>query len=352
MRNLLRHHSFSVLLFLVFVGIVFSYADDEFELIELSGFTMGTSYNVQLVEIPVDMSQEQIALQVSEILEELDKGIFSTYTAASELSRLNRYEVNLPFTASREMIEVLSEAQDVGQLSNGAFDVTVAPLVNLWGFGPSISGDFDAVPEQDALDEALRKVGYQHIEIDKVNLEIVKLSEISIDLSGIAKGYAVDELAVYFDGVGVDNYFLEIGGELKIKGYKPGRISWVPAIEAPHDTEAQVYEVFYTKGESIAVAGSGDYRNYFEEGGVRYSHEIDPRTGRPISHTLAAAYVIDESAARADALATAFMILGLEKSIELATRENQAAYFIFDDGDNGFSASITAEFNHFLEAPR
>jgi thiamine biosynthesis lipoprotein ApbE len=90
MRNLLRHHSFSVLLFLVFVGIVFSYADDEFELFELSGFTMGTSYNVQLVEIPVDMSQEQIALQVSEILEELDKGIFSTYTAASELSRLNR----------------------------------------------------------------------------------------------------------------------------------------------------------------------------------------------------------------------------------------------------------------------
>jgi thiamine biosynthesis lipoprotein len=352
MQDLLRHHSFSALLLLALSGGLFFYTDDEFKLFELSGFTMGTSYNIQLVEVPDGLSQEEIALQVLEMLEELDKQIFSTYAANSELSRLNRHEVNIPFTASREMIEVLSLAIEVGQLSNGAFDVTVGALVNLWGFGPIINGNFDSVPEQKALDKALRRVGYQFIEIDKANSEIVKLSEISIDLSGIAKGYAVDELAAYFDGMSVDDYFLEIGGELKIKGYKPGEISWVPAIETPLVTDSQVYEVFYTKGESIAVAGSGNYRNYFENGGVRYSHEIDPRTGKPISHDLAAAYVIDGSAARADALATAFMILGLEQSIELAMRENLAAYFIFDDGGNGFSASVTAEFNHFLEAPQ
>ena len=215
MQDLLRHHSFSALLLLALSGGLFFYTDDEFKLFELSGFTMGTSYNIQLVEVPDGLSQEEIALQVLEMLEELDKQIFSTYAANSELSRLNRHEVNIPFTASREMIEVLSLAIEVGQLSNGAFDVTVGALVNLWGFGPIINGNFDSVPEQKALDKALRRVGYQFIEIDKANSEIVKLSEISIDLSGIAKGYAVDELAAYFDGMSVDDYFLEIGGEKK-----------------------------------------------------------------------------------------------------------------------------------------
>ena len=169
----------------------------------------------------------------------------------------------------------------------------------------------------------------------------------TVDLSAIAKGYAVDKLAEYLDGLGAESYFLEIGGELKIKGVKRNGDSWVPAIEAPVDGVSRVYEIFYSRGETIAVAGSGDYRNYFEQDGVRYSHEIDPRTGRPVTHQLAATYVIDESAARADALATAYMIMGLDEARSLALRNNQAAYFIVKEGD-GFADHVTPTFLRYL----
>ena len=145
---------------------------------------------------------------------------------------------------------------------------------------------------------------------------------------------------------------IELGGELKIKGNKPAGKSWVPAIEKPIDTAAQVHKIFYVSGEVIAVAGSGNYRNYFEKDGVRYSHEIDPGTGRPIAHRLAAAYVIDESAARADALATAFMVMGREKAFELAQQLGLAAWFISKNStEEGFSDNYTQQFSHFLVDP-
>ena len=122
----------------------------------------------------------------------------------------------------------------------------------------------------------------------------------------------------------------------------------MPAIEAPLDTDSQIYEVFFSRGKQIAVAGSGDYRNYFEQDGVRYSHEIDPRTGYPVTHTLAAAYVIDESAAKADALATSYMILGYDEARTLAESTNQAAYFIYKQAD-GFADYATPTFTEFLE---
>ena len=356
MIELLRRHVVSISFLAIFLVFVFLSRDGEGDIQQLSGYTMGTTYELQIVDMPEGIAPEQIAAEVTALLAELDTGIFSTYAADSELSRFNRHAVDVPFTASRQLLEVLQLAQSVAVLSNGAFDVTVGPLVNAWGFGPPVDnqdgiqdGIQSTVPTQSRIDELLATVGYQNLEIIPARSEIRKTKPSYVDLSGIAKGYAVDQVAAYFDGLGVANYFLEIGGELKIKGTKPGGVNWVPAMEAPIDGESRVYEIFSNRGETIGVAGSGDYRNFFEADGIRYSHEIDPHTGRPISHNLAAVYVIAAETALADALATAFMVLGNDAGAELAERENLAVYFIYKTADAGFADYISSEFSRFLE---
>lgn len=349
MKALLRRHSFILIFLALLLGFVLLSSDDAQDIHRLDGYTMGTSYQIQIVDMPAELSSDQVITDVSALLGQLDTEIFSTYARDSELSRFNRHPVNTPFAASTRMVDVLLLAQAISEQSDGAFDITVGPLVNLWGFGPLIQ-TADSVPEQTLIDIALDSVGHRYLLIDEAKSEITKTKDIYVDLSGIAKGYAVDQLAEYFDESGVENYFLEIGGELKIKGYKPGNVSWVPAVETPLDIASQVYEVFFSRGEKIAVAGSGDYRNYFEENGVRYSHEIDPRNGRPVTHKLAAAYVIDESAARADALATAYMILGLDAAKRLAEEQGQAAYFIYKLDDSSFHDYATDGFSVYLKA--
>ncbi len=347
MLELLKRHSFSAAFLILFVGSIFLFGGSGGDIRQLNGFTMGTGYQVQIVDMPEDIGAEELALDIAELLTQLDTETFSTYAANSELSRFNRHPVDVPFIASARMIEVLLMAQEIAALSGGAFDVTVGPLVNLWGFGPDLAV-FETVPSEEQIAAARARVGFQYLRISPSSQEIRKVRDIYVDLSAIAKGYAVDRLADYLDEAGVQYYFLEIGGELKIKGTKPDGGGWVPAIEAPLDSASQVYQIFYSRGDNIAVAGSGDYRNYFEEGGQRYSHEIDPRSGRPISHRLAAAYVIDESAAMADALATTYMILGPEAAETLAQRQRQAVYFIYKSEDSGFEEYISDEFSYYL----
>lgn len=347
MISLLRGHAFSI----TFVVVVFVYflgfSDNNASLYRLSGLTMGTSFQIQLGAMPTDTDEATIAQEVEALLYSMDKELFSTYSETSELSKLNRHPTNSPFLASKHLFNVIQMASTVSEKSGGAFDVTIGPLVNLWGFGPMINPN-DDVPAEAQILERKSQIGFRNINLNAETMEITKLSDVSIDLSAIAKGYAVDQLALYFDAMNVDSYFLEVGGELKIKGLKPGGTSWVPAIEAPVDSASQIYTVFFNRGEAIAVAGSGDYRNYFEKDGVRYSHEIDPRTGYPVNHNLAATYVIDDSVALADAYATAYMILGFDASKQLAQTMGQAVYFIVKQGDS-FEGFATAEFERFLE---
>ena len=333
---------------MILLGFLILFTGASGEIQQFSGYTMGTTYRIQIVDMPDELSSDEIAADISALLLELDTGKFSTYAVNSELSRFNRQAVNQPFHASAEFVAVLALAQEVAELTGGAFDVTVGPLVNLWGFGPPTQGLRVEIPDQQRIDALMESVGFGFLKIDEARAEITKLTELYVDLSGIAKGYAVDQLAGYFDAAGVENYFLEIGGELKIKGEKPGSQSWVPAIETPLDSASQIYEVFFSNGAHIAVAGSGDYRNYFEVDGVRYSHEIDPRTGRPVAHNLTAAYVIDASAAKADALATAYMVMGLNDARELAERTDQAAYFIYTTDGPQFNDYVTREFSNYL----
>lgn len=172
-----------------------------------------------------------------------------------------------------------------------------------------------------------------------------------VDLSGIAKGYGADVIADYLDSVGLESYFIEIGGELRLRGRKPDGSSWVPAIERPSQGAPVVHDIIAVDGQSIALAGSGDYRNYFEQDGVRFSHEIDPFTGRPVTHDLAAVYVITDTAAMADALATAFMVMGADRAYQLSQDLDLAAYFITKrSGGDGFDSRYTSHFADFLSA--
>lgn len=329
----------------------------------LNGYTMGTTYSLQSVGLPQKMSRDEFAADVDARLQRLDKVIFSTYQEDSELSRLNTTPVGQELEISSELAEVLLLSARISTLSEGAFDTTVGPLVNLWGFGPENRPEQGKKPAEDLIEERKSRVDYRHIEVDENLGTAARLADVSIDLSAIAKGYAVDQLALFFESQGLDNYFLEVGGELKMSGLKPvveesGKMqwsSWVPAIERPVDSAPSIYQVLYSRGEAIALAGSGDYRNYFEVEGVRYSHEIDPRSGYPISHSLAAVYVIHESAASADALATAYMILGLDAGLKLAEEEDHAVFFISRSANNevhgmqaGFSEQLTDEFSYYL----
>ena len=347
MTEILRRHAFSITFVCVFIVFVFLSTSGEEDIRRFSGYTMGTSYQVQVVGVESESDAETIATGITGLLGRLDREIFSTYAPESELSRFNRHTPDTPFQASAELVEVLLLARQISEQSDGAFDVTIGPLVNLWGFGPEIVPP-ERVPEEGEIAAAMEQVGYDYLNVDVNSRVISKSRQIYVDLSAIAKGYAVDKVGDYLVSLGVESYFIEVGGELKMAGFKPGGLSWVPAIESPEAGESKLYEVFFSHGNTLAVAGSGDYRNYFEVDGVRYSHEIDPRTGKPVTHRLAAAYVLDESAARADALATAFMVLGLEASRQLAEELQLAVYFISKNAGAGFSDYFSPQFAVYL----
>lgn len=352
MTEILRRHRLIIALAILLVVVSVLYFPRSVEIHEFGGGTMGTTYSIKIVDLPSALGVEHLAKAVTALLMRVDREQMSTYATESELSRLNRSPLHTPIIISAEMIEVLDLAIEISELTDGAFDVTVGPLVNRWGFGPQASvGALDTrIPSQVEIDTLLERVGYRHLQLDRQNSTLLKSAAVYIDLSGIAKGYAVDKVAEYFDGLGIASYFIEIGGELRIKGYKPGHQTWVPAIEKPVDTAPQLHNIFYANGESIAVAGSGDYRNYFVENGVHYSHEIDPESGRPVSHNLASVYVIEATAARADAMATAYMVLGAQKGFELAQRLNKAVYFVTKSAEgDGFEDRYTEKFKSYLQ---
>jgi FAD:protein FMN transferase len=313
----------------------------------LDGATMGTSYRILVVGFPDSVSDRELAEGIEKRLHRVDRELMSTYAPDSELSRFNRAIAGEWFPVSPELAYVVSEALRISTLTDGYFDVTVGPLVDLWGFGPQ--REPTRIPPAAEIERTRAAMGYQHLQVSLSPPQLLKTADIRVDLSGIAKGYGADVIADYFDSVGLGNYFIEVGGELRIRGEKPDG-PWVPAIERPHAGAQQVYETFNSGGAPIAVAGSGDYRNYFEQDGVRYSHEIDPFTGRPIAHNLAAVYVVTDNATTADALSTAFMVMGLERSLELAERLDLAAYFITrSSADDGFYSLYTPQFNEYLE---
>lgn len=308
------------------------------------GWTMGTSFSVKVSTLPPTVDADKLKAGLEQRLDQINQQM-STYLEDSELSRFNHSNTTEWVDASADLVKVLEESLRVSAMSGGAFDVTVGPLVNLWGFGPDETGDKVPSPQQI---EALRKnIGYQQLRIRRSPPAIRKENpSLYVDLSAVAKGFAVDQLAEFLESFAIADYLVEIGGEVRVKGQSPRGGEWKIAIEKPTPAARKVQRILELRDR--AVATSGDYRNYFEKNGKRYSHTIDPRTGSPIIHRLASVTVLSDTAMYADALATALTVLGPEAGLEWAEKENLAALFIVKE-DEGFVEINTDAFSQYIQ---
>jgi len=312
---------------------------------ELGGNALGTSFSVLLVAPGEHFSGEQLQARIIDTLERVD-GLASTWREDSELSRFNASRHGDWIDTSIEFCHAIENALEISRVTDGAFDITVGPLVNLWGFGPG--GDVRQPPSDEALRAVMAEVGYKGLQTRCESPAVRKLSGgIYVDLSGWAKGYAVDQVAALLDRNELSNYLVEIGGELRVRGHNAERLKWAVAIETPSTTRRMPHSVL--RLTDTGVATSGDYRNYFEHGGQLYSHTIDARSGRPVSHALAAVTVVNPSAAYADAMATALLVLGPGKGPQRAEELNIAAYFLIRN-DTRFETVTTTAFEQLLSS--
>ena len=306
----------------------------------LQGRTMGTTYSIKVVgeNIDTEKLQQGIDAKLVNLNQEM-----STYIKDSELSIFNQSTSLEPVKVSEGLGRVIKEAIRLGELSEGALDVTVGPLVNLWGFGPEYRPE--TVPSEELLLATKSRIG-----LDKLSFERGMLSknipDLYVDLSTIAKGYGVDLVAEFVEANGINNYLVEIGGEMRIKGFKHTGELWHVAIEKPVNNERSVHQIIIPKDN--AVATSGDYRIYFEAEGQRFSHIIDPNTGKPINHKLVSVTVIHPSSMTADGLSTAMMVMGEDKAIAFAEAHDLAVYIIAKT-EHGFVEQSTVKFMQYLK---
>lgn len=311
---------------------------------ELSGSAMGTRYSVTIAE-PLDAERRQrLETRIGGTIAEVEQAM-STYIVDSDVSRFNASRSTDWVEVSRTVCEAVSAAHELSVLTDGAFDITVGPLVNLWGFGPETVEL--APPPRAEVAAAQARVGYQRVHADCARPALRKdRPDVYIDLSAWAKGYAVDRVAALLDELGVRNYLVALGGELRMTGHNAKGELWRVAIEKPSDNGRDIQMVIRLTDR--AVSTSGDYRNYFVHEGRRYSHLIDGRKGRPVTHNLASVTIITERAAFADAMATALLVLGPEEGMQLAVREEFAAYFQLRL-EEGFAERMSPAFEALVE---
>lgn len=304
--------------------------------LSLGGPTMGTSWSIQVVPSPGPEDAAAIEAAIGAELARINAQM-STWDPTSELSRFNAHGGTDWFPVSPETAAVVQAALAVSATTGGAFDVTVGPLVDLWGFGPE---PVVVAPAPEAIAAVRTHVGWQGLAVRDVPPALRKDDPaIRVDLSAIAKGYAVDALADVLATRGIRHYLVEIGGELRGAGRNPAGTPWRVAVERPVPGARAVQRVLPLDGQAIAT--SGDYRNVVEFDGERYSHAIDPRTGRPVPLGVASVSVLAPTAMAADAWATALMVLGPDDGLALAEAEGLQALFIVHRGD-GFEEIATA----------
>ncbi|EKO4006841.1 FAD:protein FMN transferase [Vibrio fluvialis] len=309
--------------------------------VHLSGPTMGTSYNIKYLQQDGLPSSDDLHKEIDRLLEEVNDQM-STYRKDSELSRFNQYQGIDPFEVSNQTATVVKEAIRLNGLTEGALDVTVGPLVNLWGFGPEARPE--VVPTDAELAERKANTGIHHLSVDGNKLS-KDLPHLYVDLSTIAKGWGVDVVANYIESQGIHNYMVEVGGEIRLKGLNRDGVPWRIAVEKPTVDERSIQEII--EPGDMAIATSGDYRNYFERDGVRYSHIINPQTGRPIHNRVVSVTVLDKSCMTADGLATGLMVLGDEKGIGIA-EQNHIPVFMIVKTDDGFKEIASSAFKPYL----
>lgn len=302
------------------------------------------SWQAKVARLPEGMTAAVLQQRLQARLDAANT-VFSTYQPDTELMRFNRAPVGQWVTVSPLLLRTVQRALQVSQATGGRYDITVAPLVNLWGFGPEARPE--RVPDEAAIAEARARVGWQHIEVDAGRSAMRRMRDVSLDLSSVGEGAGVDDLARALEALGVQDYLVGVAGSLRSKGLRPDGESWRLAIERP-DGSGQVERLLTLREGAISTSGS--YRNYFERDGVRYSHTIDPASGRPITHKGVSATVISPAGdddTLADAWATAFNVLGPDAGLALAESRGLAVYYIERSGA-GFRARHSSAFAPYL----
>ena len=308
----------------------------------LSGPTMGTTYTVKVIAPPASLDGARLRETIDDVLAQIDRSM-SGYRGDSEVVRFNASVSTQWYEVSADLAAVVQVALDISEKSGGAFDITVGPIVAAWGFGPA--GQPQVLPSTEQIAQIGAAVGHRklHVRLDPPALR-KDVAELSIDLNGIAPGFAVDRLADRLLAMHVDNFMVDIGGEIRTHGRSARGEPWHIAIEHPVDTQRAPYAGVWLAGASIST--SGEYRDYYERDGRRYSHTIDPRTGRPLDRAPGSVAVIAASTAMADGWATALNVLGPHEGLALAAKEHLPVLFIERQGD-GWQSQSTAEFEHY-----
>ena len=314
------------------------------ETMRFGGPTMGTAYHVRFVaDEAAQIDVERLQNEVEELLREIDRQM-STYRDDSELSRFNRAPAGEWFPVSAATAEVVAAAQEISRKTDGALDVTVGPLLKLWRFGPDEPAASNArrnftPPSEALLNVARDKMGYQKLEVQTDPPALRKLADgIEVDLSSIAPGYAVDRMAGILIQHGLENFMVEIGGEVRVVGHREDGKPWRVAIERPIVGRREMQMVVPLVDEAISTAGN--YRKYFEHEGRRYSHIVDPTTGRPVEHDLASVTVVADTCLAADGWDTALLVMGPERGFRFADQNGIAALFISRGGQEKLRSTL------------
>ena len=302
---------------------------------------MGTTYTVTVVGRGVDDRRlGGLRAAVERALDDVD-ATMSHYRPDSDLSRFNRWRDAAPFTVAPDLLGVVRESIAISRMTGGAFDVTVAPLVDAWGFGAP--GPAAAPPSAAEIAALRQDVGYLHLAVDEASSTLRKRRPgVRIDLSAIAKGHGVDRAARALAEGGIADYLVEVGGEVRARGVTETGAPWRIGIERPRPGPPAVHRVVPLRDGALAT--SGEYRNFYDLAGARVSHTIDPRTGRPVTHRLRSVSVLADRCVRADGLATALEVLGPDEGYALAVERGWAALFVVEQEDGALRDRLTPAF--------
>lgn len=310
----------------------------------LEGKTMGTFWRVSVVGVDKARAEE-LRTKVQTQLDGDDR-LLSTWKNDSALMRFNHSRSTTPWPVNEAMADIVTESLRIGRKTQGAMDITVGPLVNLWGFGPDKQPV--STPTQAQIDAAKARTGLDKLTvINRADRQYLQKSipDLYVDLSTVGEGYAADHLARLMTEEGISRYLVSVGGALVSRGMNADGQPWRVAIQKPTDRENAVQAIVDINGHGISTSGS--YRNYYELDGKRISHVIDPQTGRPITHKLVSVTVIAPTALEADAWDTGLMVLGTEKAQQVVREQGLAVYMIMKEGD-GFTTWMSPQFRTFL----
>jgi len=328
-----------IILFLIIL-LFFTSCKNQNKKISFSGEAQGGFYNITYY----DKQGRNFQKAVDSILDEINHTA-SMYEPSSILSKINKGDTNV--NLNDDFIAIYNLATEISKKTGGAFDITVGPLVNVWGFGLKNRTRVDSA----MIDSLLKYVGYEMTGI-KNNKFYKKYPEIQIDFNAIAQGYSVDKISLFFESKGINNYIVEIGGEVRAAGKKPDGSSWIVGIDKPDDNLGAAHDLkAKVTLDNMSVSTSGNYRKFYIENGIKYSHTINTFTGYPVNHSLLSASVFHKNCATADAYATAFMVMGVEKAKEFLKKSDERiqVYLIYSDKDGKMQTYMSDGLKNILK---